>query len=56
MRVTKCDTCGSEHARTYQYDNGKRIDLCVNCVQEWVLKNQKKLTEATDGGKKIIFG
>lgn len=62
MKVTKCDTCGSEHGRTYKYNvlrNIKYIDLCINCVQDWVLKNQTKLSEVVDGntsGKNVIHG
>lgn len=64
MIVKKCDTCGSENARTYKYDvlrSIRYVDLCINCVQDWVLKNQKKLSEVTNGpesssGKKVIFG
>ena len=70
MTKKVCDSCGADNARTYRYSVGKEmdpsgngynidwkyIDLCINCVQDWVLKNQKKLTEATDGGKKVLFG
>jgi len=63
MTILKCDTCGSENARKYQYDKGRSIayiDLCVSCVQDWVLKHQKKLSEVSSGqqssGKKVIFG
>lgn len=73
MTVKKCDMCSSENARTYRYSVGKEadpsgngyntnweyIDLCINCVQDWVLKNQKKLTEVSNGqssGRKVIFG
>lgn len=59
MTVKKCDSCGSETAKTYKYEVGKSwkyTDLCVNCVQDWVLRNQKKLTEATNDSRKVIFG
>ena len=74
MKKIVCDTCGSEHAKTYQYgvdgyfnldSSGKLaykyIDLCINCVQDWVLKHQKKLSEATNeseskGGKSVLHG
>lgn len=63
MKKITCDYCGSDNARSYKYDvlrSIKFIDLCVNCVQDWVLKNQNKLTEVTDtlseSAKKIIHG
>jgi hypothetical protein len=66
MKKTVCDTCGSENARTYRYEVFPTrgfffVDLCINCVQDWVLKNQKKLSEVTNGsepsgGKKVIHG
>jgi hypothetical protein len=74
MKKIVCDTCGSENARTYRYSigkdtdpsgngyntNWKYIDLCLNCVQDWVLKNQKKLSEVTNetnsSNKKVIHG
>ena len=64
MKVTKCDSCGADNARSYKYlPNGGRkhayTDLCVNCVQDFVLKNQTKLTEVQDSigpAKKVIHG
>jgi hypothetical protein len=61
MKKTVCDTCGSENAKTYEHDRGRgkaHIDLCVNCVQEWVLKHQKKLSEVSNetNKKSIIHG
>lgn len=55
--------CSSDNARTYKYLAGnidcKYTDLCINCVQEFVLKNQTKLTEVSDRietSKRIIHG
>ena len=63
MKKTMCDSCGSEGARSYQYKKGNRTaytDLCMNCVQDFVLKNQTKLSEVTDSNgpssKKVIHG
>lgn len=65
MTLKRCDSCGADNAKTYKYETPPfraifYIDLCVNCVQDWVLKNQKKLSEVTDGqqssGRKVIFG
>lgn len=64
MKKTVCDTCGSENAKSYLYDverTTKYVDLCMNCVQDWVLKHQKKLSEVVNGpdskgGKRVLFG
>lgn len=60
-----CDNCGSENAKSYKYEvfPTKAIhfkDLCVSCLQDFVLKNQVKLTEVSDGnnsnGKRVLHG
>jgi len=67
MKKIVCDNCGSENAKTYKYQpdslhksNWVQTDLCVNCLQEFVLKNQVKLTEVQDDNrsnrKRIIHG
>jgi len=73
MKVTKCDTCKKDDAKTYQYTTGKHmdpsgngyeldfkyIDLCLNCLQDFVLKHQIKLTEVSgtsSNNKGIIYG
>ena len=63
MKKTVCDSCSSENARSYQYKKGKSTaytDLCMNCVQDFVLKHQTKLMEVTDSsgptGKRVIHG
>ena len=59
MKKTVCDNCGVENARSYKYqaDSMRKshwttTDLCVNCLQDFVLKNQVKLIEVQDGGSK----
>lgn len=63
MKKIICDNCGSENARSYQYKNNRTTsytDLCVNCIQDWVLKHQTKLTEVIDSTpspvRRIIHG
>lgn len=65
MKKTVCDNCGSENAKTYKYQPDSlrksswvQTDLCVNCLQDFVLKNQVKLTEVGEqnSGKRIIHG
>lgn len=63
MKKTICDSCGKENVGSFKYKrNGSSwiyIDLCVNCVQDFVLKNQIKLHESTDSisdKKRIING
>ena len=59
MKKIVCDTCNKDGAKSFAYVVGKSIDpsgngykpdyeyidLCFNCVQEFVLKYQKKLIE-----------
>lgn len=65
MKKIMCDNCGSDNARSYKYEVPPTRgicfkDLCVNCLQDFVLKNHVKLTEIHDGGdgnnKKVIHG
>ena len=64
MKKTMCDTCGSDKAKTYKYAKGAQsftTDLCMDCVQDFVLKNQTRLYEATDSAaptftKGVIHG
>jgi len=62
MKKIVCDNCGSEHSRSYKYQKNESWlykDLCVSCLQDFVLKNQVKLTEVQEGGttnKRIIHG
>lgn len=63
MKKIVCDVCNSLNARSYQYKKGRTVsytDLCVNCVQDFVLKHQTKLSEVADvagtSGKRIIHG
>lgn len=57
-----CDKCGKS-GKTFKYNkNGMpgKIDLCVNCLQDFVLTHKVKLEEVTDDGstsnKGIIHG
>ncbi len=63
MKKIVCDSCNSENARSYQYKKGRTsvyTDLCMNCVQDFVLKHQTKLSEVVDStgpsGKKVLHG
>lgn len=65
MKKIVCDNCGSENAKSYSYEHfpTRAIyykDLCVNCLQEFVLKNQVKLREVQrydeSQQKRIIHG
>jgi transposase-like protein len=66
MKKIMCDTCGSDNARTYKYNvlrSIRFVDLCNNCISDWVLKHQTKLSEVKNGnesdsvgGKKVLFG
>jgi hypothetical protein len=63
MKKIMCDECGSENAKTYEYEGcpTRTIylkDLCVSCLQDFVLKNKVKLTEVGEqnSGKRIIHG
>jgi hypothetical protein len=65
MKKIVCDSCGSENAKSYKYEvfPTRAIyfkDFCVNCLQEFVLKNQVKLTEVQEDNrstkKRIIHG
>lgn len=61
MKKTICDSCRSENARSYFYiklDEYHFKDFCVNCLQEFVLKNQVKLAEVegNNKGKRVIHG
>lgn len=61
MKKITCDSCSSEHAKSFKYEVNRSwmfIDLCVNCVQDFVLKNQIKLTEVTgnQSNKRVIHG
>lgn len=62
MKKIVCDNCGSEHSSSYKYQkNGSWLykDLCVSCLQDFVLKNQVKLVEVHDNGKvskRILHG
>jgi hypothetical protein len=62
MKKIVCDNCSDERAQSYKYQkNGSWLykDLCVNCLQEFVLLNQVKLVEVHDVGnvnKRIIHG
>jgi hypothetical protein len=65
MKKIVCDNCGSENSKSYKYEVSPTRaiffkDLCVNCLQDFVLKNQVKLTEIQNNGgvigRKIIHG
>lgn len=64
MKKIVCDNCGSENAKSYSQvfppKPSSIKDLCVNCLQDFVLKNQVKLTEVSDdnrsGGKRVLHG
>jgi len=74
MKKIICDKCGVDNAKTYKYPigedpdpsgngyntNWKYTDLCLNCVQDWVILHLKKLTEVSGNigtsTKKVIYG
>ena len=64
MKKITCDSCGSDKATSFKYlkeGSYKSIDLCMNCVQDFVLKNQTKLLETVDtpmgeAVKRVIHG
>jgi hypothetical protein len=62
MKKTLCDKCSAENSRTYKYMKDNKwlfVDLCVDCVQNFVLKNQIKLAEVIDTveeSKRILHG
>jgi hypothetical protein len=75
MKKIMCDTCNGEEAKSFMYVVGKSmdpsgngyqteykyVDLCFNCVQDFVLKHRLKLIEVIDSGaglsaKRVIHG
>jgi len=65
MKTISCDKCKKDKANQYKYlnDNGgwNKIDLCFNCVQEFVLEHKTRLIETNESivessNKKILYG
>lgn len=65
MKTVKCDKCNCENARSYKYftkmTEENQIDLCIGCLQEFVIQTKYKLSEMTNTNinqpsKQIIHG
>lgn len=64
MKAIKCDKCGSDNAKSFTYKMSgcmDDIDLCMDCLQDFVLLHKVKLTEISNtappqSSKNILFG
>jgi len=67
MKIVHCDRCkldNKSNAKQYMYLNEyggwNRIDLCFDCMQEFVIQNKRKVVEVNEStttpSKKILFG
>ena len=73
VETIKCDRCKCEGARSFKYSidsemdpsgNGYNskwnfIDLCLNCMQEFVLEKKVRLTEISNNtppSKRLLYG